>query len=167
MFTSSIVSGWLSDKASKYYGHEKCLEGRLVPALALSILHPIGLAIFGWTFHYQLNLAGPLIGLILVSIGQAVLEPSVSAYLTAKKQHEAGAVSAANTFLNFCGAGIIVTITVPLKNAMHMGPYFSLMCGINVVSIALASIVVYNRIRQASRVTEQKNGPTLELQNLP
>ncbi|CAF4928987.1 unnamed protein product, partial [Rotaria sp. Silwood1] len=53
MFTTSITSGWLSDKASKYYGHERCPEGRLVPALALSTLHPIGLAIYGWTFHYK------------------------------------------------------------------------------------------------------------------
>ncbi len=128
--------------------------------MALSILHPIGLAIYGWSFHYKINLAAPL-------IGQAVLEPSVAAYLTAKKQNEAGAVAAANTFLNFCAAGIIVTTAVPMKNAMHMGPYFSLMCGINVVSIGLASIIVYKSIRCASRLTKQQNDPTPELKNPP
>ncbi|CAF3638214.1 unnamed protein product [Rotaria sp. Silwood1] len=164
-FTTSLLSGWLSDKASKHFGHDRCPEGRLVPAIALSILHPIGLIIYGWTFHYKFHMAVPISGLVLLSIGQAVLEPSVSAYLTAKKQSESGAVLAANTFLNFCAAGIIVTIAVPLENAMHTGPYFSLMCGINVVSITLASIQVYKSIRRAKRATEQSNDPIRQLEN--
>ncbi|CAF3367619.1 unnamed protein product [Rotaria socialis] len=161
MFASSILSGWLSDKASKHYGHERCPEGRLLPAIALSILHPIGLIIYGWTFHYKLNLAGPLIGFILISIGQAVLEPSVSSYLTAKKQSEAGAVSAANNFVNCCAAGILVTVAIPLENAMQTGPYFSLLCGINVVSITLDSIPVYKHIRQSKLVIEKLNGSAI------
>ncbi|CAF1004946.1 unnamed protein product [Rotaria magnacalcarata] len=161
MFTSSILSGWLSDKASKHYGHERCPEGRLVPAIALSILHPIGLIIYGWTFHYKLNLTGPLIGFILICIGQAVLEPSISSYLTAKKQSEAGAVSAANNFVNCCAAGILVAVAIPLENAMQTGPYFSLLCGINVVSIMLAGIPVYKHIRQSKLVIEKLNGSTI------
>jgi MFS family permease len=165
MFATSLISRWLSDKASKYYGHEKCPEGRLVSAFALSILHPIGLAIYGWTFHYKLIVAGPIIGGILLSIGQAILEPALSAYLTVKKQKEAGAVCAANIFLSFCAAGIIVTIDVPLENAMQARPYFSLMCGINIISISLASIIVYKSVRRANHVTEQQNGTTLKLKN--
>ncbi|CAF1049974.1 unnamed protein product [Adineta steineri] len=163
MFTASLLGGRLSDKAGKYYGDNECPEGRLVPSLALSILSPTGLIIYGWAFHYKLHVSVPIIGQVLLSFGQSILEPAVSAYLTIKKQEAASAVSAANTFLNLCAAGALVTVGVPLHNVMGTGPYFSLMCGINIVTITAASILVYKRIRQARHTAKQRNGMTLKL----
>lgn len=152
LFIASLFGGWVSDKASEYYGHGKCPEGRLLPGIILSILTPIGLLIYGWTFQYKVNIAGPIIGQTLVCFGQAVFEPSISAYLTIIKQKDAGTVSALNTFFNFCTGGIIVTAAVPLVNVMGLGPFFSLMCGMNIVTIALASVFLYKKLKRTDYV---------------
>ena len=165
LFASSLLGGWLSDKVSKYYGHGKCPEARLMLNLALCILTPIGLLIYGWSFHYKVHLSGPIIGLMLLSFGQGVFEPSVSTYLTIKKQKDAAAVSAANTCLNFCAAGVLVSVGVPLVNAMGTGPYFSLLCGLNVIAIVPASILVYKCIRRARCVVAQQSSMASGLEN--
>jgi multidrug resistance protein len=158
----SLFGGWLSDKSSLHYKDEICPEGRLVPGIAFSILTPIGLIIYGWSFHYKVHLTGPIIGLVVLTFGQSILQPGVFSYLTAKKQKEAAMVSAANTALNFGGAGIGVTVAVPLQTAMGTGPFFSLICGINVVAIAVASILVYKQIRKMKRVAVQQKDTVLE-----
>ena len=162
MLIGSFIGGWLSDKSSLHYKDDKCPEGRLVPAIAFSIFTPIGLIIYGWTFHYKLNLAGPIIGQIVLGFGQSVLQPGVFAYLTVKKQQEAAGASAANTALNFCGAGIGVTIAVPLQNAMGTGPLFSLVSGINIVGITVASILLCKQIRRANHAATQSKNVALE-----
>ena len=155
MLIGSLLGGWLSDKSSLHYRDEICPEGRIVPAMAFSILTPIGLIIYGWTFHYKTYLAGPIISQVVLGFGQSVLQPGVYAYLTAKKQKEAAAASAANTVLNFCGAGIGVTVAVPIQDAIGRGPFFSIICGINVVAIVVASILLFKRIRGIKQITVQ------------
>jgi hypothetical protein len=103
------------------------------------------------------HLAGPIIGQIVLGLGQSVLQPGVYAYLTAKKQKEAAAASAANTAMNFCGAGVGLTVAVPLQNAMGTGPFFSLICGINIIVIAVASVMLYKQIKRVKQVTVQSN----------
>ena len=148
----SIFGGWISDKANIYFGQGKCLEGRLVPALGLSILIPIGLIIYGWIFDYKLNVMGPIIGMCLISFGQAAVESAVSTYLTSKKQSEAAAVIAANTFFNFFAAGIVLTCAVPMYNAMGIGPYFSLLAGLNIITIVWSGVLVYKNVKRGGYV---------------
>ncbi|CAF1565359.1 unnamed protein product [Adineta ricciae] len=157
MFTASLLGGWISDKASNYFGREKCPEGRLVPGLILSTCTPIGLMIYGWTFHYKTHLSGPLIGQILLSFGQAILEPAVSSYLTIKKPEEAAAICAVNTFANFCAAGVILTGAIPLESVIGTGPFFCLMCSINVFTIGFASILVVKCIKRRKHTVEPHN----------
>ena len=165
MLIANILSGWSSDEVNKYYKHERCPERRIVPSLVASILSPIGLMIFGWTFHYKLHVIGPIIGNVLLSFGQAALEPSISAYLTSKKRNEAAAVSAANTSINLCVAGVFVGVAVLLNNAMNTGPYFSLLAGINIVTIGIACISVYRSISRTNHVDVQQNDATLVVEN--
>ena len=82
----------------------------------------------------------------------------ISLYLTVVKQKESGAVSAANSFLINCSAGILLSFTVPLERAMNSGPFFSLMTGINVVAIILALIPVIRNINRVTRAIKQENG---------
>lgn len=162
MLIGSLLGGWLSDKSSLHFRDEICPEGRLVPAVIFSVLTPVGLLIYGWTFHYKTNLTGPIIGQVLLGFGQTVAQPGVYAYLTAKKQSEAAAASAANTALNFCIAGIGVTIAVPLRDAINTGPFFSIISGINIVVIGVAAVLLYRKIKEAKRITVQKTDPTLK-----
>ena len=148
----SIFGGWISDKANAYFGQEKCLEGRLVPALGLSILIPIGLIIYGWIFDYKLNVVGPIIGMCLISFGQTAVESAVPAYLTSKKQSEAAAVIAASTFFNFFAAGIVLTCAVPMYNAMGIGPYFSFLAGLNIITIVWSGVLVYKNVKRGGYV---------------
>jgi multidrug resistance protein len=150
MLIGSIFGGWLSDKASEYFGHGKCPEGRLVPAMILSILTPIGVIIYGWTFQYKLNVIVPIFGQILLSFGQAVVEPSVSSYLVTREQTHAAAVSAANTFLNLCTGGILITLAIPMQSAMGTGLYFSFLGCINVFTIVFVSILMYKAMRRGN-----------------
>jgi len=152
LIIGSIFGGWISDKASIYFGQEKCLEGRLVPALGLSILIPIGLLTYGWVFDYQLSVAGPIIGMCLISFGQTAVESAVSAYLTSKKQTEAAAVIAANTFFNFFAAGILITCAVPMYHAMGVGPYFCFLAGLNIITIVWSGILVYRDVKKGGYV---------------
>ena len=124
MLFGSLLGGWLSDRASKYFADLQCFEGCLVPTLAFSILGPIGLVIYGWTFHYRLHVAGPIMGQILLGLGYSVLAPGMSAYLSAKKQEQAAALSAAGNFLEYLISSIFVTLTVPLNNVMGTALYF-------------------------------------------
>lgn len=146
MLVGSLLGGWLSDKAGRYFT-PNCPEGRLVPAIAFSLFTPIGLLIFGWSFHYRVNVAGGIIGQIILSFGQSVYQPGVFAYLTAKKQKDAAAASAANSVLNFCGAGLGVTIAVPLDDVIGIGPFFSILSGINFVAILIGSLLLFRCIR--------------------
>ena len=157
MLVGSLLGGWLSDRAARYYGDERCPEGRLVPAMILAFLTPVGLFIHGWTFHYKTNVAGPIIGQVVLGFGQSAQMPGVFAYLTAKKQKDAAAVSAANTLVYFCGAGVGVTIAVPLEAAMGTGGFFSLISGINIVAITIASILIFRQIRHVRQVVKQQN----------
>lgn len=148
LFTGGLLGGWLSDKASNYFGHEKCYEGRLVPALVFSLLTPIGSIIFGWIFQYQSNISGAVIGHVLLSFGQAAVDTIVSAYLTIKKQEQAGAMSAIYVLCNLLGAGFIVTFAVPLSNVMGPGFYFSFLSALNFACIIWAGILVDKNIRR-------------------
>ena len=151
MLLGSLLGGWMSDKAGTYFT-PKCPEGRLVPGMIFSILTPVGLIIYGWTFHYRAPLVGCIIGQMVLSFGQSAYLPCVFAYLTAKKQKDAAAASAANTVLNFCGAGVGVTIAAPLQNLMGIGAFYSLLSAINVVAILGASLLLF-RCLQATRAT--------------
>jgi multidrug resistance protein len=162
MLVGSLLGGWLSDKASLYFT-SSCPEGRLVPGMIFSVLTPIGLMIYGWAFHYRVHLAGGIIGQMVLSFGQSVYQPTVFAYLTAKYQNDAAAASAANSVLNFCGAGVGVTIAGPLQNVMGIGGFYSLLSGINIVTILAASLILFRCVR-ASRlghiVLDQAQNPT-------
>lgn len=146
LLLGSLCGGWLSDRAGKYYEHEKCLEGRLVPVLVLSVLTPVGLVIYGWIFQYQLTVVGAIIGQVLIGFSQSALEVSVSAYITIKKQKEAAAACAALTFFYGLCASLLVTFAVPMQDAMGSGPYFTLLSGLNVIVIVLAGVLVYKNI---------------------
>ena len=157
MLIGSVLGGWLSDKAGVYFTPE-LPEGRLVPAIAFSFFTPIGLLIYGWGFHYRLNLSVSIIGQIMLGFGQSVHQPGVFAYLTAKKPKDAAAVSAANSMLNFCGAAVGVTIATPLEKALGIGGFYCLISGINLVAIILAGGLVYRAVRsyKPSRIDIEK-----------
>ncbi|CAF1340405.1 unnamed protein product [Adineta ricciae] len=163
LFISSLLGGWLSDLASDYYGHKRCLEGRVVPNLILSILTPIGLLIFGWSVQYNAHISVVIGGLCIASCGQALFEPCASAYLTAKKQSDAGVVSAANVCLNLCASGALVSIGVPLIGVIGSGAYFSLLAALTLMSIVPAGVIVYNSIKRASHSIGEYDAIVLEL----
>ncbi|CAF3019342.1 unnamed protein product, partial [Rotaria sp. Silwood2] len=146
MLTSNLLGGWLSDKANLYFT-SNCPEGRLVPGVALSLLNPFGLIIYGWAFHFRVHLAVGIIGHMMLSFGQSVFLPGLYAYLTAKKQKDAAAASAVNSLLSFCGAGIGVTIAVPVQNAIGGGIFFSILSGINIVVILAAALIIFRCIK--------------------
>jgi len=169
MLVGSLLGGWVSDKASRYFT-ANCPEGRLVPAAVFSVLTPIGLIIYGWAFHYRMNILVCIIGQIVLSFGQSIYLPSVSSYVTAKKQKDAAAASAANSMLYFCGAGLSVTVAVPLQNAIGIGPFYSLLAGINIAAICIMSLLLFrcvHSVRREQSVVDQAEKPdnSLSLHN--
>lgn len=152
LFIGSLFGGWISDKASKYFGHEKCYTGRLVPGLILSLLTPIGLLVFGWIFQYQLSVVAGITGMVILSFGQSSFEPGVCAYLTISRQEDTGAVSSANTGCTLLVSGLLVTFAIPMADAMGAGPYFSFLAVLNIITTCLAGILVYKNIRRSNYV---------------
>jgi len=82
------------------------------------------------------------------------VESAVATYLTSKKQSEAAAVTAANTFFNFIAAGIILVCAVPMYNAMGIGPYFSFLAGLNIITIVWSGVLVYKNVKRGDHVKQ-------------
>ena len=157
MLVGSILGGGLSDKFAKAFDYMSCLEIRLIPSMIFASLTPVGLLIYGWTIQNNVNVTGPLFGEIVIGFSRSSLVPGIIAYFTIKKQADATAAVSANTLLNYVGAGIGVATAVPLQDAMGIGPLFSLHCGINAVSVGVASIVVFMKYIEARHLISQAN----------
>jgi MFS family permease len=158
-FLVSPVGGKLADVAAGKY--PSFAQGRLLPATFISLLlMPVSLLTYGWTLHYKNNLAGPLIGHFFTGVALSVYFPAIFSYITVTKQQEAGSAAAAVQALMFIMAGVFVLISIPITEAIGVGPFVSILAGLVLVSfgVSAAFLIALLRKYKATSKEESKSG---------
>jgi MFS family permease len=141
-FLVSPFGGRLADAAAAKY--PSFAQGRLLPATFISLLlMPASLLTYGWTLHYKTNLAGPLIGHFFMGVALGTYMPAIFSYITVRKQQEAGSAGAAVQALMFISGGVFVLVSIPITDAIGVGPFVSILAGIVLISfIVSASLLI-------------------------
>jgi multidrug resistance protein len=128
-------------------------SARLIPNLLGALALPAGALVYGLCFHYGVNLAGPLVGHLGIGFGAACFGPAQMAYISSLKQRQAAAAAAGMLALNFSMAGLLISVAVPLEQALGLAGLFGLLAGVNVAIIAWAGVVVALDVRRHARRT--------------
>lgn len=128
-------------------------SARLIPNLLGALALPAGALVYGLCFQYGVNLAGPLVGHLGVGFGAACFGPAQMAYISSLKQRQAAAAAAGMLALNFSMAGLLISVAVPLEQALGLAGLFGLLAAVNVAIIAWAGAVVALDVRRHARAT--------------
>lgn len=127
--TDQLKSGNLQD-----FPIERCRLDILWIPILLSVVCTVG---YGWTLHYNTNLAGPLILLFIIGFLLTVNINVISTVLVDLYPTRSATVSAANNLIRCaCSAGATAGI-VPLINAIGVGSSYSLFAGLYLASTPL------------------------------
>ncbi|CAF1171900.1 unnamed protein product [Adineta steineri] len=154
-FSGSIIGGIASDYAAvKCKDTLKIDEGHVVPALLFSVLTPIGLIMYGWSFEYGIHASLPVIGIVLCAFGQTITRPGIYSFYTIKYQQCLASVIAANNFVQLLFTSIMLTFTAKIVESIGNGPYFTTIAVANIVSTIVPAMIVLRKIR-LSRISEK------------
>ncbi|CAF0880730.1 unnamed protein product [Adineta steineri] len=147
-FSGSIIGGSLSDYAAiKYMKTSQIDEGHVVPALLFSILTPVGLIIYGWSFQYSMHVSLPVIGLIICGLGQTATRPGIYSFYTIKYQQYSASVTAANNFVQLLLTSIMLTFTAIIVESIGNGLYFSIIALGNILTTIVPAMIISRKIR--------------------
>ena len=141
-----LIGGYLADRGNDI-SKKKRSENRLIIGTIAYILIPIGLVIFGWAFQWKENVLIPITSAFLVAFAQSVYRPAVYSYLTLQEQQNAASVSGTNTSLNLILAGIGLSVSVPVIHIINLGPFFTLVAFINIVTILFTIILICKQLK--------------------
>ncbi|CAF1065810.1 unnamed protein product [Adineta steineri] len=153
--TGSLCGGWISDWSAKRF--PRAIEGRLIFNLIGSFLCPFGLLLCGWSFHFNLHLAGPLIGSTLFCFGETFMFTSTSAFATIKKPTMAGTILALISSIGFLSSGIGIIVIIPLFKILKFGYLFSILAAIVFLLICISGMVIIFQIRKSNLTTTHSN----------
>lgn len=146
-FLTSPIGGRLADAAAARFSG-RSPEGRLVPATLVCVwLMPASLLVYGWTFQYSTNLAGPLIGHFFVGVALSFWLPAMASYLSVIKQQQAAAAFAAVQFLMNTMSGVFVLMAIPVMRAIGPGPFFSILAGLVGLALVVAGAFIASSLR--------------------
>lgn len=106
-------------------------KARLQVALPMLIIQGLATIGYGWSTHFETNLAAPLIFLFVLTVAAALCFTIMSILLIDLYPESPGTVSAANNLVRcWMGAGATVAI-IPLINVMGRGwsaTFFAFLC---------------------------------------
>ncbi|CAF0966333.1 unnamed protein product [Adineta steineri] len=155
-FLGSIVGGILSDYAAvRYMTTLRIDEGHVVPALLFSVLTPIGLIIYGWSFQYGMHILLPVMGSIICAFGQTATRPGIYSFYTIKYQQYSASVIAANNFVQLLLTSIMLTSTAIIVESIGNGLYFTTMAVGNILATIVPAMIVSRKIRLSSNISEK------------
>ena len=146
----SILGGWVSDWSVKRF--PQAVESRLVFNLIGCLSCPLGLLLFGWSFHFGVHLAVPILGAALNCFGEAFMYTGTCAFVTVKKPNDTGAVLALVNSFAFLAAGIGIIVVAPLLAVLKFGPLLSIMAGISLLLICMSGTITAYQLRKSNSV---------------
>jgi len=144
MLIGAVCGGMMSDMSAKKYS--KTYDGIVAYPLIFSYLNSIGCLGYGYTLHYSVHIAGPLIFHFLIGIGQSVLMPALMGFFSSYKQQNAAAANSVGMFLCFGLAALWISFSIPLANTVGFQNLFWIFFGLSFLTSLWASVVCYRNI---------------------
>ncbi|KAF2811077.1 MFS general substrate transporter [Mytilinidion resinicola] len=105
-------------------------ERRLIPALFVTFLLPIGLFIFGWTSDPNIHWIVSVIGISIFTIGIFLIIQCIFLYLPITYPQYAASLFAGNDFIRSTLAAGAIHFSSPLYRNLGVGPGVSLVAGL-------------------------------------
>jgi len=145
-FLSSVFGGrWVdyimhreAKKAGRYDDHGKLIfrpEDRMKEnAWVGAILWPAAIITYGWTAHFKVNIAGPMVANFFFGVGSMIIFAMVTTMLTEFMPRKASNGVALNNFARNIFSCIGVIVTSPLIAAMGTGWLFTMVGLVALVS---------------------------------
>ncbi|KAK8221072.1 major facilitator superfamily domain-containing protein [Phyllosticta capitalensis] len=130
-------------------------ERRLIPALVVCFLCPIGLFLFGWTAKASIHWIVSVIGVGIFTTGVFLLIQCIFLYLPLSYPQYAASLFAGNDFLRSAVAAGAIHFARPLFNNLGIGPGVSLLAAFTVVCCGGIFVLYYYgaKLRARSRFT--------------
>jgi MFS family permease len=162
---SSPVGGKVSDFTAAR--HPGILEARLLGNTAIAaFIMPVGCLLYGWSLQEKTHLVAPLVGHFLIGAASAGWMPGFYGYVSSVKQANAGAASAAGQFVMFVTAGSLVLVSVSAVHKMGIGPYFTLLAGLQFLLAAVAACCIWKQFRLQNRQRQHEAAGPKPARNL-
>jgi hypothetical protein len=131
---------------------------KVLPSNAvLLFVFPPCLLLYGWSLHFNLHLAVPLIGIFLVALATCSYLPGIFSYMTAVKQQTAGAAAAGLYALLFLASGVLMLVAASVIRAVGIGPLSTILAGLNIIVAGIACVQIRRGI--AAGPEEQQQQP--------
>ncbi|KAI0889291.1 MFS general substrate transporter [Annulohypoxylon maeteangense] len=108
-------------------------ESRLFPAVATTILGPIGLFIFAWTSRPDIHWIVPIIGLMVLFICFVIAFQCMNFYIARCYPKYSASIFAANTFARSCFAAGSILFSKPMYDKLGVGGGVSVLGGLSVL----------------------------------
>lgn len=105
-------------------------ERRLIPALVVTFLCPIGLFIFGWTSNPSIHWIASVIGIGIFTVGIFLIIQCIFLYLPLSYPQYSASLFAGNDFVRSTLAAGAVHFSRPLFINLGVGPGISLLAGL-------------------------------------
>jgi len=154
-FVGSPIGGRVSDiTAAKF---PQVAEGRLMFGAAIAAtLMPAGCLVYGWTLHNSTHIVAPLVGHFMIGVASAAWLPGMFGYISSIKQANAAAASAAVQFSMFVIAGALILASVNAVKALGIGPYFTLLAGVQLLSASVGCFCIWRRFQLHKQEQQQQ-----------
>jgi multidrug resistance protein len=125
-------------------------EHRIPPTLLAGFLVPAGLFIYGWTVHYRVHWAVPLLGVLLAGMGICIINISTNLYLVDAFTVYAASALAASTVLRSIFGATFPLFALQMYDTLGLGWGNSLLAFIAVAMLAIPPLLFYHGERLRS-----------------
>lgn len=161
-FLASPVGGVLSDMTARRWPGVP--SARVIPAAAIAAcVSTAGAVVYGWTLAYKTHLVGPLVGQAIVGVGCSATLPGIFGYISTVKQANASAAAAMVNCGMFVLSGVLILVSVYAVEAMGIGPFFTLLAGIQLLVALIAGVCIARGFGAARRKQEAATSlPTVQ-----
>mgnify|MGYP001807602106 CR=1 FL=1 len=150
---ASPLGGMLSDKAAAQHPTEP--EARISTNMLIALLvMPPSLVLFGWSAHMHLHMVAPLVGFFGIGFACAALLPGVFSFCTTLKQAEAAGAAAMIQTMMFVSAGVLILVSAVVVKAIGLGPWFSILAGVQLAAALFAYVQIKRKGRAASAAVQ-------------
>lgn len=148
---ASPLGGMLSDRAAAAHPTEP--EARLTHNMLITlIVMPASLVLFGWSAHLHTHIVAPLFGMFGIGFACAALLPGVFSFCTTLKQSEAAGAAAMIQTMMFVASGVLILVSAVVVRAIGLGPWFSILAGVQLLCTLFAYLQIIRKRRRASAV---------------
>ncbi|KAH6609038.1 hypothetical protein Trco_002384 [Trichoderma cornu-damae] len=96
-------------------------EYRLSPLMVGAVVLPIGFFIYGWTAEYRVHWIAPIIGTVVIGVGDLIVYMSLQMYLVDVFTVYAASALAANAVVRSIAGSVLPLAGLPMYNRLGMG----------------------------------------------